>query len=323
MSKRGIKMNRMNRRQFLQGLGLGTAAVTLPGCIGPTVTGARRAKIGVQLYSIRPYVDGVKDKDGKLVKPGVGLAATLQALAAMGYDGVEFAGYHGLDAKTIRSMLADAGLKACGSHVGGWRDIAGDKLKAACEFNLAFGNNILICPGGTEPDNMNWSDPKWDAKCTEHMKFICDFFNKAADEAAKMGCKVGIHNHMWEFQLKDPDGVTFWDRFFSGTDEKVLMQQDVGWTTCAGYDPCAEFAKYPHRSPTLHAKENGMGKEVRSFDGILGRPGLPGAVPVDWDRLIPGALSNGTEWFVVECERHREDLSAVLPSIDFLKMKLI
>ena len=65
-----------------------------------------------------------------------------------------------------------------------------------------------------------------------------------------------------------------------------------------------------------------MGKDVKSFDGILGRPGLPGAVPVDWDRLIPGALANGTEWFVVECERHREDLSAVLPSIDFLKTKL-
>ena len=126
---------------------------------------------------------------------------------------------------------------------------------------------------------------------------------------------------MWEFKLKDENGVTFWDHFFANTKESVLMEQDVGWTTCAGHDPCHEFVKYPHRSPTLHAKENGMGKDVKEFDGILGRPGRPGAKPVDWGRLIPVAEKNGTEWWVVECERHFDDLSAVTPSYAFLKSK--
>ena len=62
-----------------------------------------------------------------------------------------------------------------------------------------------------------------------------------------------------------------------------------------------------------------MGKDVKEFDAILGKPGKPGAVPVDWDGLIPVTERDGVEWYVVECERHFDDLSAVLPSYNFLK----
>ena len=51
------------------------------------------------------------------------------------------------------------------------------------------------------------------------------------------------------------------------------------------------------------------------------KPGEPGAVPVDWDGLIPVSEKDGVEWYVVECERHFEDLSAVLPSYNFLRSK--
>ena len=309
----------ISRRNFIGGLGaagaLGLAGCKFPCCCGP------KGKIALQLYSINRYIGGTKDKSGKIVVPGVGLERALADVAKIGYKAVEFAGYYGFSGKEIKKMLDDNGLIACGSHVGGWRNIDGDKLKEVAEFNLEFGNTVLICPGGTGPDGMNWGNPQWDAKCSEHMKFITEFFNKAAATAATFGSRVGIHNHQWEFKLKDPNGVTFWDHFFSGTDKAVLMEQDVGWTTCAGYDPKEEFRKYPGRSPTLHAKENGMGKDVKEFDAILGRPGKPGATPVDWDALIPVVEENGTEWWVVECEKHFEDLSAITPSYAFLKSK--
>ena len=136
-----------------------------------------------------------------------------------------------------------------------------------------------------------------------------------------MGCKVGIHNHMWEFQLKNGKGETFWDIFFSGTSDDVLMEQDVGWTTCAGYDPCEQYRKYPGRSVTLHAKENGMGKNVTKFDAILGQPGQPGAKGVDWDKLAPVADADGVKWWVVECERHFDSLMPITESFKFLKSK--
>jgi sugar phosphate isomerase/epimerase len=126
---------------------------------------------------------------------------------------------------------------------------------------------------------------------------------------------------MWEFQLKNKKGETFWDLFFSGTSQDVLMEQDVGWTTCAGYDPCEQFRKYPGRSVTLHAKENGMGKNVTKFDAILGQPGQPGAKGVDWDNLAPVADADGVKWWVVECERHFDGLMPVTESFKFLKSK--
>ena len=311
----------LSRRDLLGFLGVGAATSVLQGCCGLRSSKDVRSKIALQLYSLHRYISGEKGKDVAGLVTGHGFAKTFEALSAIGYKGVEFAGYEGLDAKSIRKMLDDSGLKAVGSHVGGWRQIQGDKLKTLADFNLELGNNVLICPGGTAPDKMDWSNPRWDSACEEHMKFITEFFNERAETAAKYGCRVGIHNHEWEFQLKDDNGVCFWDRFFSGTSQDVLMEQDVGWATCAGADPVAEFRKYPGRSPLLHAKENGMGKDVKKFDGILGRPGEPGSVPVDWDRLIPASEANGTEWYVVECERHFDDLSAVTASYNFLKSK--
>jgi len=110
------------------------------------------------------------------------------------------------------------------------------------------------------------------------------------------------------------------------------MEQDVGWTTCAGdmikgVNPMVQYKKYPHRSPTLHAKENGMGKGVKKFDAILGQPGCDAegkrcATPVNWDALFPVTDADGVQWYVVECERHFDDINgAVIPSFEFLKSK--
>lgn len=310
----------VSRGGFLDGLVSLGAVCAVDGCClsgGGDVNG----RIAVQLYSIKKYIGGVKDANGKVIVPGVGLERALEDVARIGFKGVEFAGYYGYGAKEVRKMLDDAGLTACGSHVGNWRAIEGDKLKRVAEFNQEIGSSVLICPHGTGPDDLDWQNPKWTASCDRHLLFIVDFFNRSTEEAKAYGCRVGIHNHEWEFLLKDGDGVSFWDNFFSKTGPDVLMEQDVGWTTCAGRDPCEEFEKYPGRSPTLHAKENGMGKGVTQFDGILGQPGQPGARPVDWDRLIPAAERNGTKWWVVECECHFEDLSAVGPSCSFLRSK--
>ena len=306
-----MNMN-LSRRNFLGGLGA-TGALALTGCQCPFGF-CGNPKVAVQLYSIREYIGGRKDKQtGAVLQPGVGLAQALKDVAAIGYEGIEFAGYYGFDAKALKAMLDDAGLVACGTHVG--RDaFSPANVAKTCEFNLGYGNDLIICPGGG-------NFPKKGENLDDFLKMLVDYYNKAAEDAAKYGCKVGLHNHTGEFNQKMKDGTTYWDYFFANTDPRVCMEQDVGWTTCAGYDPKAQYDKYPHRSPTLHAKENGMGPGVKEFDAILGQPGKPGAVPVDWDGLIPVARRDGVKWFVVECERHANDLSAITPSRAFLASK--
>jgi len=329
----------VSRRQFFSFLGAGTAAAALPGCVcAPKACAGKRGQIALQLYSIRKYIGGEKDKKGVEILKGVGLDRALEDVAAIGFKGVEFAGYYqyGNDAKGLRRALANAGLRACGTHVGTtaygldtktWK-YDPEVLKKTCEFNMAYGNNLVICPGGGNiPPGASWSTGRGGEPCKpsraidDFTKKLAESYNKVAEDAAKLGCRIGLHNHTWEHGILMQDGTSFWDYFFSNTDPAVCIEQDVGWTTCAGVDPCETYEKYPHRSPTLHAKENGMGKNVKSFDAILGKPGLPDAEPVAWDRVIAAAEKDGVQWHVIECERHFEDLSAILPSYNFLKSK--
>ena len=286
----------MNRRTFLGSMCAAGAAATMPGFGACGDCGTTR--VAVQLYSIRKYIDKV------------GLAQALKDVAKIGYKGVEFAGYYKNDAKTLKKMLDDAGLVACGTHVHRG-EFSPEKVKATCEFNLGFGNNLIICPGGG-----NFPGKK--ENLDDFMKMLVDYYNTAAEAAAKFGCKVGLHNHKGEFERKLSNGQTYWDYFFSNTAENVCMEQDVGWTTAAGCNPCIQYAKYPHRSPTLHAKENGMGS--KKFDAILGQPG-EGAVGVAWDSLFKATDADGVKWYVVECERHFDSLMPITESFKFLQSK--
>ena len=323
----------VSRKEFLEALGLTAAASVFPGCKCPFGCGID-GKIALQLYSIGAYI-GVR-----------GLERTFDDLAKIGFRGVEFAGYRGFNSKQLKQILANSGLTVCGTHVStgaygldtkAWK-YNPDVLKRTCEFELGYGNSLIICPGrGNLPPGCNWATGRGGATCKPSQAIddftmkLTEFYNKIAEDAAKMGCKVGLHNHTWEHAIFMQNGTSFWDYFFSNTSENVCMEQDVGWTTCAGdsikgVNPMAQYKKYPHRSPTLHAKENGMGKGVKKFDAILGQPGCdaddkPSATPVDWDALLPVAEEDGVKWWVIECERHFEDLSAVTPSYAFLKAK--
>ena len=64
-------------------------------------------KIGLQLYTIRDCI-----------KSGEDLAEALKKVKAMGYDGVEFAGYAGLTPEEVRKALDDAGPIRAST---GWR----------------------------------------------------------------------------------------------------------------------------------------------------------------------------------------------------------
>lgn len=322
----------ITRRNFLGASALAGAAFLAPGCCS-SCCGTRYGKVALQLYSLKDYIGGDKKRKTK----GVGLEKGLADVRAIGFEGVEFAGYYGFKPCELKKMLADNGLKVCGTHVSndqyGFDVKKGtfnpDVLKKTCAFETGYGNTLIICPGGGNiPPGASWSTGRGGEPCKptkeidEFTKKLVELYNKAAVVAKEMGCKIGLHNHTWEHAIKMTDGTSFWDYFFTNTCNDVCMEQDVGWSTCAGVDCCEQYVKYPFRSPTLHAKENGMGKDVKTFDAILGQPGKPGATPVPWDRLFVASDKNKVEWYVVECERHFDDPNgAVKPSFQFLRSK--
>jgi len=285
----------VSRRDFISLLGAGAAAAAVPGCM--CVLPCRvNAKLGVSLHSIREYIGGKKGTDGSVLAPGVGLVKAFRALSAIGYKGVEFSDYYGNDAKTLKTMLDDSGLVACGMHAGSVA-FAPDKIAETCEFNLGFGNNLIVCDG-------DGNFPKKGEKLDDFLKELVDYYNTAAATAAKYGCRIGLCNHVDEFTMKTSDGTAYWDYFFTHADPLVCMEQSVALTAKAGEDPCEQFRKFPHRSPTLCVQE------------------AEGAVSVDWDSLVPVAAQDGVSWFVVACEYPCDDLSAVLRSHSFFRAKI-
>jgi len=163
----------ISRREVLK-WGAGAAAIWATG-VKSRATEAKadqmKIPIGLQLYSVRG--DCAKDL------PGV-----LKAVSAMGYQGVEFAGYYGRTAKELRTLLDDHGLKCCGTHTH-LGTITGDALKETVGFNQTIGNKYLIVPGL----------PRENSASAEALKKTGEFFTEVAEKVKPQGMRVGYHAH--------------------------------------------------------------------------------------------------------------------------------
>ncbi len=236
----------LSRRDLLK-LGAGATAAALAAGAGlPQALAAKKPSsakipIGLQLYSVRK--DCAKDL------PGV-----IRAVGKMGYQGVEFAGYHGRKADELRKMLDDNGLKCCGTHTG-LNTLLGDALKATIEFNKTLGNPYLIVPGMPH-DRL--ASPK-------AIQETARLFTELAAKAKCEGMRVGYHAHGGDFRKFD--GQTAWDLFYSAAGPDVLMQLDIGNCLGGGGDPYAILKKFPGRSATIHLKEHGGKKGALVCEG--------------------------------------------------------
>ncbi len=228
--------------------------------------------IGLQLYSIRH--DCEADLPGCLAK-----------VAAMGYDGVEFAGYYGWSAEDIRKMLDDCGLRCCGGHLG-LPTLTGDALAETMAFQRTLGNRYLICPG--LPRERTESRAAW--------LETARLFNEIAAAVRGEGFVTGYHNHHTEFTPMEGDLP--WDLLFGNTDADVVMQLDMGNGLFGGADLVALLEGYPGRAVTVHLKPFKQG-----LDGHDGFRPLIGEDDVPWDDVFRVCESTGgTEWYIVEYE---------------------
>ena len=258
-----------SRRDMLK-VGAGAAAMWATG-IHPLRAAERSDKkipLGLQLYSVR--------KDCGQDLPGV-----LKAVGRMGYQGVEFAGYHGRTAEELRKMLDDNGLKCCGTHTG-LNTLTGDALKGTVEFNKTLGNKFLIVPGL----------PRTNTASVQALKDTAKLFDELAAKVKGDQMRVGYHAHGGDF--RKIDGQTPWDILFGNTGADVVMQLDIGNCIGGGGDPLAVLKKFPGRSATIHLKEHGGP-----------RGAVVGEGDVNWSEVFKLCESTGgTEWYIVEQEQY-------------------
>jgi sugar phosphate isomerase/epimerase len=228
-----------------------------------------RIPIALQLYSVRE--DAARD-----------LQAVLAAVADMGYEGVEFAGYYGHDARTIRNWLDAYGLKVAGAHVG-IETLLGDERERTVEFHQILGNTTLVVPGLAE---------QWRSSRAAWLKTAATL-NEIAVALKPYGMRTGYHNHHIEFVPME--GELPWDTLFGNTTDDVIMQFDTGNALHGGAQAAPFLRRYPGRARTVHLKEYSATNDA----ALIGEGDVPWAEVFELCETI-----GGTEWYIVEQESY-------------------
>lgn len=194
-------------------------------------------KYGIQLYSVRDNTP--KDMEG-----------TLRALAQMGYQTVEFAGFFGHSAETVKGWLDQYGLTASGTHTG-WETLR-DDFDGTVAYHKTIGCNEIIIPGA-------------DLSTPEKLDAFIDFLNQTAARLSKLGIHLSYHNHSGEF-LPTSYGKIAHEEMQNRTTE-VGFEIDTYWAYHAGVNPVAIMEKLAAegRLPVIHIKDgltDGSGKPL-------------------------------------------------------------
>lgn len=262
----------IDRRAFVGGSLLAAAALAGRGALAADGE-KKKIPLSLQLYSVRDFCG--KDFDG-----------TLEKVAKMGFDGVEFAGYYsyGNKAADLRKKLDDLGLKAAATHIG-TGSFRGDAFQRTVDFHQAIGCKLLMVPGDgdfTNPD-----------KC----KALADLFTETAAKLKPLGMWCGYHNHTGEFKMKGD--ISYWEFFAQNTSKDVVLQQDCGWSAAAGQKPEELIRKYPGRTLVTHFKPTVFGPNKEGKKAFFGQDS------VDWPPIIAACREVGaTQWITLEQEAY-------------------
>jgi sugar phosphate isomerase/epimerase len=242
--------------------------------------------IGLELYSVRQELE--QDLHG-----------TLKAVAAMGYEGVEFAGPPKHSAAELRAALDEMHLVCCGWHTP-YPLVQPDTLEGTIALNKALGNRYVILPGA--PQQYRDSREGW--------RRFAGFLNDLSAKLAPHGMVTGLHNHHIEFE--PVEGERPWDIVAQNTNSSVVMQADIGHVARAGADVVAVIEQYPGRSKTVHLKPY-TPSAVKTDPREGYRPPI-GEDELPWAEVFRACETvGGTEWYIVEYE---SDAYPALEAVD-------
>ncbi len=233
---------------------------------------------GIQLYSVRDLAS----QD---------LEAALKAVAEIGYKYVEFAGFFGNSAETVKGWLDKYGL-TCSSTHSGWTELR-DNFEETVKYHKIIGNKNYIIPGA-------------DLSTPEKLQEFVDFCNEYAPKLEAEGMKLMYHNHAHEFHLHE-DGQMIYSVLENCTN--IDLETDTYWLYVGKTNPLAVLDRLHDRIKLIHIK-----------DGDIDGHGMPlgmGTAPAA--EVYKKALSYGMT-LVVESETcNPSGIEEAKICFDFLK----
>jgi len=239
------------------------------------------APISIQLYTLRDLLGN--DYEG-----------TIRKVAAIGYTGVEPAGFPGTTAAAAAKLFKELGLQVSSAHTG---LPVGEQRQEILDTMHAIGATHIV--SGFGPDEFKTADA---------VKRSCDRFNAAAAEAKAHGMKFSVHNHWWEFEALQ--GRPVYQHMLEALTPDVCFEIDVYWVRTGGCDPAAVVKELGARAPLLHIKDGACARDIPMTavgEGIVDVP------------AVVRAGGANTQWMIVELDNCATDmLQAVVKSYAYL-----
>lgn len=237
--------------------------------------------IALQLYTLRQEM--AQDFEG-----------TVREVAAIGYAGVETAGFPGTTPAEAAKLFQELRLSVTSAHL---PLPLGERKSEVLDTAAALECSRIICP----------SIPADQFTSVDAIMRACNSLNQAQAVALANGLTLGYHNHWWEFQ--QVDGRLAFDIFREHLDPGVFFEIDTYWVQTAGVDPGDMVRKLDHRVPLLHIKD---GPAVRNQPMVAVGSGV-----MNIPAIVAEARS--TEWLIVELDECATDmLTAVSQSYHYL-----
>lgn len=212
----------------------------------------RTTPIGLQLYTVNAFV--LKDAP-----------ATLRAVASIGYEEVETAGYGSLgSASDFRKALDDVGLRCSSAHL--QFDLKNldrafdDANELGCTYATTSVPRMLLWPPvhdlySMPPDELIPLATKICSPMTrDEFMNIAEVLNQIGKAAKAAGLKFAAHNHTMELEpLGDQTGLDF---LIGSTDRELVdFELDLGWSAIRGFSPASWIDRYPGRIKLLHFRD--------------------------------------------------------------------
>lgn len=270
------------RREVLQGIGMAAAAAALPAWRWPA--GADKlGKLGVQLYTVR---DALKANfDG-----------TLDQVAAIGYQEVEFAGYMGRTPAQVKASLKQAGLTAPATHLA--LETLENDWAATVDAAHTIGHEYLV---------VAWINAD-QRKTLDDYRRVAATFNELGRKAREAGLRFAYHNHTFEFARMD--GQVPYDILLQDTDPReVWFEMDLYWTVEGGGNPLAYFARWPGRFPLVHVKDRtAAGQMVDVGEG-----------EINWAEIFSKRKEAGIRYTIVEHDEPTDPFASLAASYAYLR----
>lgn len=263
----------------------GASTLPLISCSSPTKP--NKKEIGVQLWSIREFMDQNFEK-------------AIASIAEIGFNYVEGYGlnYEGIfpglvTANQYERTVAQNGMRIASCHASYFQ---ADEASRRIEIAHRLGVEWVVIAWLSEEQRSGYY------KIAENLNAIGEQFKKA-------GIGFGYHNHDFEFDLTE-EGEVPQEILMDNTDpEYVSFQADLYWFKKAGVDPLEYIKKYPGRFCSYHIKDANKDLDQTTI----------GTGIIDFESILAENKKAGIQYVFVEDERLNTPLENAKDGFNYLK----